>query len=70
MSERDAREQIVGAEEKVVLAPATETAEVEAVAQDAPEAEFLYQRSGFRFFRRDVPETEVGAAPERSENNI
>ena len=39
-------------------------------AQDAPEAEFLYQRSGFRFFRRDVPETEVGAAPERSENNI
>lgn len=38
MSERDAREQIVGAEEKVVLAPATETAEVEAVAQDAPEA--------------------------------
>ena len=38
MSERDARKQIVGAEEKVVLAPATETAEVEAVAQDAPEA--------------------------------
>ena len=38
MSERDAREQIVGAEENVVLAPATETAEVEAVAQDAPEA--------------------------------
>jgi hypothetical protein len=43
---------------------------VEHFAEDAPEAEFLYQRSGFRFFRRDVPEAEVGAAPERSENNI
>lgn len=29
--------------------------DVEKFAEDAPEAAFLYQRSGFRFFRREVP---------------